>query len=281
MDRDGTDGAEGVETRHPSGARARRRPGRALSTRRALSVVSALTFALAPACGRPPAAPPALPGEVLDLRAWKLTLPVNDAGDPAGRPAEITQPRLATFRLDPVFTVQGEGVRFRARTDGTTTPGSSYPRTELREMSPDGARLAAWSTESGSHTMVVEEAITALPATKRHVVAGQIHDGEDDVVTVRLESSRLFVDHNGVDGATLTRGYVLGTRFALRIEASGGTIRVYYNGGQSPADTLERRGGGMYFKAGVYTQSNCQREATCGPQNAGEVVIYRLRVTHA
>ena len=37
----------------------------------------------------------------------------------------------------------------------------------------------------------------------------------------------------------------------------------------------------MYFKAGVYTQSNCRREATCGPQNAGEVVVYRLRVTHA
>jgi hypothetical protein len=217
---------------------------------------------------------------VLDLTGWKLTLPVDDAGEPAGRPAEVTQPRLATFRLDPVFTLQGEGVRFRARTDGVTTPGSSYPRTELREMSPDGARLAAWSTESGRHTMVVEEAITALPATKRHVVAGQIHDGEDDALTVRLESSRLFVDHNGVDGATLTRGYVLGTRFAVRIEASGGAIRVFYNGSETPADTLERRGGGMYFKAGVYTQSNCQREASCGAQNAGEVVIYRLQVTH-
>jgi hypothetical protein len=36
----------------------------------------------------------------------------------------------------------------------------------------------------------------------------------------------------------------------------------------------------MYFKAGAYVQSNCQREAVCAPTNYGEVLIYKLSVAH-
>jgi hypothetical protein len=201
-------------------------------------------------------------------------------GEPSGRPEEILQPRLGTFAITPYFAVRGDGVQLRAPTNGTTTPGSRYPRAELREMADGGARLASWSTESGTHAMVVEQAITAVPRAKKHVVAGQIHDGEDDVVTIRLEYPRLFVDHNGVAGQTLTGSYVLGTRFTVRIEAGEGEIRVYYNGAAIPADRLAKRGAGLYFKAGAYTQSNCTREPACGPDNYGEVVISRLEVTH-
>src|SRR5687767_10149659 len=208
-----------------------------------------------------PTVPARFPAELLDLTNWKVTLPVDAAGATAGRATEVTQPLLATFVREPYFTVSPDGgVRFRAPTNGATTQGSSYPRTELREMTDGGTRLAAWSTTEGRHSMTIEQAIKVVPATKRHVVAGQIHDGSDDVITVRLEQPRLFVDHNGVDGRTLTSSYVLGTRFTVRFEASDGQIRIYYNGSQTPSDTLARAGGGMYFKAGAYTQSNCTRE---------------------
>jgi hypothetical protein len=217
---------------------------------------------------------------VIDLTNWKLTLPVDAAGGTSGRPEEIQQPRLGAYARAPYFAVRGGGVQFRAPTNGTTTSGSRYPRSELREMAGGGARLASWSAESGTHAMVVEEAITAVPRAKRHVVAGQIHDGEDDVVTIRLEYPRLFVDHNGTAGETLTGSYVLGTRFTVRIEAGEGEIRVYYDGAAAPADRLPKKGAGLYFKAGAYTQSNCSREPACGPDDYGEVVIYRLEVTH-
>ena len=223
------------------------------------------------------------PAALLDLTNWKVTLPVDAAGGTIGRATEVTQPLLATFIKEPFFVVRSDGaVRFRAPTNGATTQGSSYPRSELREMADGGTRLAAWSTTEGRHSMTIEQAITAVPATKRHVVAGQIHDGGDDVITIRLEQPRLFVDHNGVTGRTLSSGYVLGTRFTVRFEASDGEIRIYYNGGATPSDTLARAGGGMYFKAGAYTQSNCMRETVtpCGESNFGEVVIYTLRVDH-
>jgi hypothetical protein len=262
-------------------------------------VLGALTLApCAPAGGTPvvaPASPPAgtaprptpatdaesrAPGRILDLSDWKLQLPVDGAGGTAGRPAEVLAPGLGTYVQAPYFAVRAGGVQFRAPVNGVTTSGSRYPRSELREMTGGGATLAAWSTDAGTHTMEVEQAITAVPATKRHVVAGQIHDGTDDVITVRLEHPRLFVDHNGRPGATLTPSYVLGTRFTVRIEASEGQIRVTYNGAATPADTLARSGGGHYFKAGAYTQSNCTREVACGAENFGEVLIYRLEVSH-
>ena len=73
---------------------------------------------------------------------------------------------------------------------------------------------------------------------------------------------------------------MLGARFTVKIEVAGGQIQVYYNGASAPADTFARTGASMYFKAGAYTQSNCQREPACGPTNYGEVQISRLEVNH-
>jgi poly(beta-D-mannuronate) lyase len=249
-------------------------------------LLAVLLTGCASAAVRPVSSPTAaarVPAALLDLTNWKVTLPVDAVGETTGRATEVTQPHLASFAREPYFMVRSDGgVRFRAPTSGATTQGSTYPRSELREMTDGGTKLASWSTSEGRHSMTIEQAITVVPATKRHVVAGQIHDGSDDVITIRLEQPRLFVDHNGVDGRTLTSSYVLGTRFSVRFEASDGQIRVYYNGGQTPSDTLARAGGGMYFKAGAYTQSNCVRETAtpCGESNFGEVVIYALHVLH-
>lgn len=221
-----------------------------------------------------------LPSQILNLANWKLTLPLNSSGGLGGDAAEILQPQLASYCNSPYFVVNGSGVQFRAPVNGATTSGSSYPRSELREMTNNGSALASWSTTSGTHTMFIDQAITTVPATKKHVVAGQIHDPSDDVITVRLEYPKLFVDHNGVAGNTLTTNYVLGTRFTVKFEASGGQIRVYYNGSATPNDTLSRSGSGMYFKAGDYTQSNCDTDSPCSATNYGEVIIYGLTVTH-
>lgn len=219
------------------------------------------------------------PADVIDLKNWKETLPVGDVESPV----EIRQPGLATYSLDPYFTVSpgGDGIRFRAPTDGVTTIGSGFPRSELREMTNNGAAPASWSTVSGKHSMTISEAITAVPETKKHVVAGQIHDSLDDVVVIRLEHPRLFVDVNGTKGPVLDPNYTLGKRFNVRFEAGGGKIKIYYNDSASPQFTMTKSVGGCYFKAGVYTQSNCSTEEVCGSDNYGEVVIYSLAVTHS
>lgn len=230
-----------------------------------------------------PAAP--VPGDVLDLTNWKLTLPVGDEPDEAD---EVEQPDLARFQLPPYFRVDstGKGVAFRAHVSGATTSGSGYPRSELREMDDNGTDEASWSNESGDHVMTLEAAITATPKEKPEVSVAQIH-GEDDVVAmVRLEGKRLFVERDGEDVGELDDDYRLGTRFALELRANPTGIVVTYNG--STAVAYDEVGDDNYFKAGCYTQASDKPQEDDRPDQKydrpdayGEVVIYALNVQHA
>lgn len=222
------------------------------------------------------------PGQLIDLTNWKITLPIGSSS-----PTEIKQPQLATYSIDPWFKVKPDcsGVLFRAHTSSpVTTSNSNYPRSELREMTNNGVDLAAWPTTSGTHTMFIDQAILSVPKGKRHLVAGQIHDSSSDLIVIRLEYPKLFVDIGGTEGPTLDPAYTLGKRFTAKFEASGGKVNIYYNGGTTPAYTLTSSSSKNYFKAGAYPQSNCTREteygSTCADDNYGEVVIYKLTIEH-
>lgn len=222
------------------------------------------------------------PAQILDLTDWKVTMPENTSH--AGAPDEYFQPELSTYSNNAYFKVNSscDGVQFLAPISGYTTSGSSYPRSELREMTSNGTVNASWGTNDGKpHTMFIDQAITAVPTTKKHIVVGQIHDSADDVIVIRLEYPKLFVDINGVEGPTLDANYTLGKRFTVKFVSSGGQTKIYYNGSATPAYTLSKNGNGYYFKAGAYTQSNCSKEASCSPSNYGEVHIYNLWVSHS
>jgi hypothetical protein len=218
----------------------------------------------------------AYPADVLDLSEWKVQLPIGAEEDPD----EVTQPALDTYAVDPWFVATDacDGVRFRSAVNGVTTGGSSDPRSELREM--DGTDEAGWSATTGTHTMVIREAITALPADKPHVVAGQIHDGDDDVTVFRLEGTRLYVTKGDTTHHKLVDDdYVLGTPFEAKFVVSGGQIKAYYNGVLQTTISASFPDG--YFKAGAYTQANCGNSDPCSASNYGEVVIHDIAVTHS
>jgi len=213
---------------------------------------------------------------VLDLKNWKITLPVGDSGDPK----EVKQPDLATFSVHPWFTVNAacDGVVFRAAVNGTTTSGSKYPRSELREM--DGSDDASWSSTSGTHTLVVREAFTHLPHGKPQVVGAQIHDSSDDVQVFRLEGTNLYLTNGDTTHYKLvTDNYQLGTPFEAKFVVSNGKIKAYYNGRLQ--STLSKAFSGAYFKAGAYTQANCDNSSPCSAANYGEVNIYNISATHS
>ncbi|RMD63706.1 hypothetical protein D6833_05360, partial [Candidatus Parcubacteria bacterium] len=218
------------------------------------------------------------PSSVLDLSYWKLTLPIDEDGN--GKADEIKQPELATYEHPVYFHVNsdGTGVVFRAHCGGATTSGSGYPRSELREMQQgDATQKASWSTDDGvKHVMEITQAITHLPDVKPHVVAGQIHDANDDVIVFRLEGSKLFIDINGTDGPTLNSNYQLGEVFKVKFEVYNGVIDCYYNDQLKYSYT--HSASGCYFKAGCYTQSNTSKGDDASAY--GEVVIYDLLVTH-
>jgi hypothetical protein len=223
------------------------------------------------------------PANVLNLTNWKITVPF-DGPDSGTTADEITQPALATYSIDPWFknNSNNTGVIFRANTGGATTSGSGYPRSELREMTNNGSTNASWSSGSGTHTMEIDQAITHLPDVNKHIVAGQIHDADDDVIVFRLENQKLFIDINGTDGPTLTSSYVLGTRFKVKFVVSNNQTKCYYN--DVLKYTHNQTYSGAYFKAGAYTQSSCKSGGNPGPTEScdayGEVVIYGLSVSH-
>ena len=217
-------------------------------------------------------APAQRPADVLDLTNWYLTLPTGADGDPD----TVEQPDLATYTSRSFqLNATKDGVAFTANADGVTTKNSSYPRTELREM--NGQQKAAWSNTTGVHTLNVTEAVTELPPTKPETVTAQIHDGNDDVLQIRLEGPRLIVQYdNGAKDVTLDPNYTLGTRYEVKIVAADGHVQISYNG--TPKAELPLTGTSWYFKAGAYVQSNTSTGDAATA--AAQVVIYSLTVTH-
>ena len=84
-------------------------------------------YAAAPTPDTEPArdtAPARVPGDLIDLTDWYLTLPTGKQGDPD----TVENPELATFTNE-FFTLDdtGEAVVFSARGDGVTTRTATTP----------------------------------------------------------------------------------------------------------------------------------------------------------
>jgi hypothetical protein len=225
-----------------------------------------------------------VPSRVLDLRNWMLTLPEAVPGSTVA--AEIKQPQLGSYSgRNFAVHAAGDGVVFTAPVGGATTEGSTYPRSELREMTSGGTEKASWSTDQGVNTMVVTEAVTRLPPHKAQVVTAQIHDASSDVIEILADGQhatqqggiRLAVRYDGRQQPVhLDDAYLPGARYTVTLTAANGQISVAYNGVTKLVFTTSRSG--LYFKAGAYTQSNpAQGDA---PTSFGQVVIYALQVAH-
>jgi hypothetical protein len=221
------------------------------------------------------------PSNVLNLSSWKITFPFGSDE----RPVEIKQPELSMYKINPWFmvTTEGNGVVFRAAVNGVTTSGSDYPRSELREMTNNGKTNAEWSSNEGTHTMFLDQAITAVPKIKQQIVVGQIHDNDSDVIVIRLDYPYLHIKVDGKNVYTLDSGYQLGERFTVSFSVKDNQTKIYYNNSIEPVYQLNKKYSDSYFKAGAYTQSNCDKEQSpllCNNNNYGEVIIYKLEVAH-
>ena len=221
-----------------------------------------------------PAASGRAPSDVLDLRDWKLTLPTGSAQE---------EKDLVGYTAPPYFALSADraGVVFRCPVGGSTTSGSSYPRTELREM--DGTSEAAWSSTEGTHTLTATVAITHLPVAKPQVVVGQVHDDSDDVVEIVAtgtgnDTYRLGYRWKGSEQKpALLDAQPLGRPFTYTISVTDGTFSISVDG--EPAATERMDTSGLYFKAGMYVQSNPSKGDL--PTAYGEAVFTALTIRHS
>ncbi len=224
------------------------------------------------------------PMDLINSKNWKLTLPVLGA-------REIKQTALATYSSEWMrLNDAGDGVVFKAPTDGGTTTNSKNPRSELREMTADGKEHASWSTTAGVHTMDIEQSVDVLQAgSKPHVVVGQIHDANDDVTVFRMEGSTngnrnvasiWITKGDTTHGFLVTDAYRLGTKFRVGFQVAKGIISYTFNG--RPVNfTLSKFTSGCYFKAGSYNQSGGNvTPMPNGESDYAQVTIYSLQVCH-
>jgi poly(beta-D-mannuronate) lyase len=142
----------------------------------------------------------------------------------------------------------------------------------------DQTTRAAWSTDGkAKHTMTIRTAITKMPSVKPHVVCAQLHDADDDLLMVRLEGKKLFIERNSLGDVMLDTQYKLGTPFVLEIQAGDGRVKVWHEGNLKMNWGVSK--GSCYFKAGCYTQSNLTKGDAA--DSFGEVVISQLHVAHS
>lgn len=217
-----------------------------------------------------------LPAGVLDLRPWKLTLPIGAAE----KPTEVKQPDLARYQHVDYFTAVAGGVRFRAPVNGVTTSDSNNPRCELREMTGDGKSNASWSSSKGYHRMSLDMAFTRNPTGKPGVgvVGGQIHGASDDVCVFRLEGSKLWLTKGDTSHYKLiTDTYQLGDRIQTEFRVWRDKVEAWFNG--RLVDTIAGTFSGAFFKAGAYVQINAGA-SPMDSTNYGEVAIYNVTVEH-
>jgi hypothetical protein len=230
------------------------------------------------------------PSESFDLSNWKLTLPLVDEED--GDALEVHD--LAGYQNPDYFFAGPDGAMvFVAVVDGATTEGSSYPRSELREMR-DGDE-AEWKLDEGgtmTATLTVDEVPVRHYGPPGRVIIGQIHGEDAELIRLYYEYGTVYFENeqSGDDGkehefplqneAGEFASIDLGETFSYLIDARGDTLTVEVHAdGQvyssvTPINEVWQSDT-FYFKAGVYLGVNAESGT-----GRGQVSFYALDMSH-
>jgi Alginate lyase len=233
-----------------------------------------------------------VPGDVIDLTRWYLTLPIKDpTGKDTSGPWDVYQPDLRHFSCE-YFRVASVAsvpvVEYIAPVNGTTTSGSGSTRSELREMA-GGTTKASWAFDDGKRHVLTTTLTcdgTGITNGRREVIVGQIHGpGGTPPIIVCVNDKRggvLELFKQGPRQGDLLTGLKPDTTFTYRIESPGnGRLKVYACLGDVdglpttpqfdfPSSAFTETSG-LYFKAGVYNKT----EVDAGASGAAVVRQFR------
>lgn len=229
----------------------------------------------------------------IDLNNWKVTLPV-------GNPSSVRPPEILDYAtnetLRPFFyndSIDGSLVFYTY--PGSTTPNSSYSRTELREQMESGSDHVNWTFAQGGTmrgTLSVPDISVNGSGTPHRVIVMQIHGrltdaqrdliGEDDnnappILKIYWDRGRIRIKTKIVKDLTDSEEELLHTDawgdddgvtlpvevghdpFTLEVIVTNGRMEVILNDEHSVVyDSVHIQKWGIfenYFKAGNYLQS--------------------------
>jgi hypothetical protein len=233
----------------------------------------------------------AAPSGNFNLSNWKITLPVDQNGTLSGTAVEVQN--LSGYQNSKYFYTGSDGAMvFYASVDGATTSGSSYARSELREM--NGSEKAAWNLSKGGFMGATLE-VDAAPnrdGVGGKLVVGQIHGQDDELVRLYWENGTVYFvnDQAGAsnsetkftlkDSTGATPEISLDEKFSYTINAKGSTLEVDVHADgkvyeSSTAINSVWQSDSFYFKAGAYLGAN-----ESNGSGAGQASFYALDVKH-
>src|SRR5918994_1173955 len=231
------------------------------------------------------------PSGNFNLSNWKITIPVDQNGSTSGIAVEVQG--LSDYTNARYFYTGSDGAMvFYAPVDGATTKGSSYARSELREM--NASEKAAWNLSQGGFMGATLE-VDAAPnrdGIGGRLVVGQIHGQDDELVRLYWENGTVYFANDQAgsgnsetkftlkDSTGATPDVSLNEKFSYTINAKGSTLEVdvYADGKVYESSTKINsvwQSDTFYFKAGAYLGAN-----ESNGSGAGQASFYALDVNH-
>ncbi|RMG22192.1 MAG: polysaccharide lyase family 7 protein [Bacteroidetes bacterium] len=246
----------------------------------------------------------------IDLTHWKGNLPV-------GSPSEVEPPEILNYATDErlkefMYNDSTDGSLVFYAYPGSSTPNSSYSRTELREQMEPGSNNTNWTFAQGGRmkgTLAMADISKDESGNYHRVIVMQIHGrltdeqrdmiGEDDnnappVLKIYWVNGKVRVHRKVLKNKSASDREILFTsawtdesqsfqqevgfdKFSLEVVASDGMLKVTLNEGESMLfeDEDLRRWGVFenYFKAGNYLVTRDEGAFS-------KVKYYSLEVSH-
>lgn len=217
------------------------------------------------------------PGGNFDLTHWYLGLP--DAGSSSIQPSQLE----AGYTSDWFYTGADGAMVFWAPVNGGTTSGSTYPRSELRELiaGTDNSTGINW-TVLGSHALAAQCRVLQVPSTGK-VIIGQIHGGSTPLCKVYYSNGTIYTRvHTQPTGGTENQyefgASALDVPISFELRVDDGVLTMTVNGTTHTYDFVANSnwsGAQFYFKAGSYCQDNVGQGT-----EGSRVAFYTLSVNH-
>lgn len=277
------------------------------------SPVSSANYAIG---GDSPLDPDAPPGDNFDLNHWKITLPINGAEEHSASELVAGYQHPDWFYTDPA----SGGMVFRAPNRGDTTGGSSYARSELREMlQPQGsAKAAANNWVIGSSSSAARQAAGGVDGTLRavlsvdrvstsgdskkvgRVIVGQIHAPDTEIIRLYYHKrpgdkrGAIYFAHDDISGEDTrypiiggpdaldpANGIALGQMWSYEITMAGRTLTVTVTPDGQPAVVRSLQISSDYDDLSNYFKAGVYNQNNTGQSSDyAQATFYSLTHTH-
>lgn len=236
------------------------------------------------------------PGQILNIGSGASQNYFNNGiGYAAGHTDKTMAQIAAGFDEVPYFTSVDSDTKVQFQVfmnGGRTSANTSYPRSELRELTQNGTTKAAWDATVGSHIMQGKTIVKHLQPNKPWVTIAQIHDAEDDTLGIKVRNASigggppLYVVASimGTEHATkLITTYAIDDVIDWKITLINGSLKIYIANVLKITSSAfsSASGAKQYFKAGCYPQSSVAAGGFESSSEYARIWLYDLDVTHS